>query len=57
MKRIWRKPERMVEYMEIEFSVKINVVTGRGYSRQDWIDQFTREIKYEYPHSEVRVVK
>ena len=43
--------------MEIEFSVKINVVTGRGCSRQDWIDQFMREVKYEYPHSEVRVVK
>lgn len=43
--------------MEIEFSVKINVVTGRGCSRQDWIDQFVREIKYEYPYSEVRVVK
>ena len=43
--------------MEIEFSVKINVVISRGYSRQDWIDRFVREIKYEYPHSEVRVVK
>lgn len=43
--------------MEIEFSVKINVVAGRGCSRQDWIDQFMREIKYGYPHSEVRVVE
>ena len=43
--------------MEIEFSVKINVVTDRCCSRQDWIDQFVREVKYEYPHSEVRVVK
>ena len=43
--------------MEIEFSVKINVVTGSGCSRQDWIDQLVSEIKYEYPHSEVRVVK
>ena len=41
--------------MEIEFSVKINVVTGRNCSRQDWIDQFMRQI--EYAHSEVRVVK
>lgn len=57
MKRIWRKPEMIIDDMEIEFSVKINVVTGRGCSRQDWIDQFVREIKYEYPHSEVRVVK
>lgn len=43
--------------MEIEFSVKIDAVTGEGCSRQDWIDQFMREIKYEYPISEVRVVK
>lgn len=43
--------------MEIGFLVKINVVIGRGCSRQDWIDQFMHEIKYEYPHSEVRVVK
>ena len=43
--------------MEIEFSVKINVVTGLGCSRQDWIDQFVREIKNEYRHSEARVVQ
>ena len=42
---------------KIEFSVKINVVTGRSCSRQDWIDQFMRQIEYVYPHSEVRVVK
>ena len=43
--------------MEIEFAVKIDVVTGEGCSRLDWIDKFTQEIKHEYPYSEVRVVK
>ena len=31
--------------------------TWRKPDQQDWIDQFVREIKYLYPHSEVRVVK